>query len=130
MRVSPALVSGTKLPMGKASVLEGHALWAESYDRMDNPLLALEERVVNALLPTRIDGCVLDVACGTGRWLRKLLGLGARRGIGLDLSPEMLAQASIQRGLQGSLVRGDCCLLPLPERSVDFVICAFALGYV
>jgi len=112
------------------SVLKGHALWAESYDETKNPLLALEERIMEALFPRLGSAFVVDVACGTGRWLKKLLAVGARGGLGVDLSPEMLAQASRHPNLQGKLLRGDATSLPLPDGTADLVICAFAIGYV
>jgi len=120
----------SKPTLERVSVLEGHALWAESYDQAENPLLALEERMMESLLPATIKGFVLDVACGTGRWLRRLLQHGAWDGMGVDFSAEMLAQASSYSQLQGKLIHGDCLTLPFPKAVADFVLCAFALGYV
>src|SRR5436309_105157 len=64
--------------------LLGHELWAESYDELANPLLCLEERALSQYLPD-VQGCsVADLACGTGRWLQRLMGLGAARCLGID----------------------------------------------
>ncbi|MGE5325467.1 MAG: class I SAM-dependent methyltransferase [Deltaproteobacteria bacterium] len=112
------------------SVLEGHARWAQTYDLALNPLLALEERILDLLLPNLENKFVLDVACGTGRWLRKLKDRGAAGGLGVDLSAEMLAQASQKPGLRGSLARGDARDLPIRNGIADLVISSFAIGYM
>jgi ubiquinone/menaquinone biosynthesis C-methylase UbiE len=114
----------------RVSSAEGHALWAPTYDRDQNPLLALEERKLEPLLPRPRGGFALDVACGTGRWLAKLLRRGLDRAVGLDLSEEMLAQASAKVPLRGRLVCADCELAPLRGDLADLIICSFAIGYV
>jgi len=114
----------------RVSAQEGYALWADTYDFKPNPLLALEERKMDPLLPSLKGKFVLDVACGTGRWLGKVLARGARGGAGIDLSPEMLSRASTQTPLQGKLARGDCAALPFHNGIADLVICSFALGYI
>ena len=108
---------------------EAHALWAESYDRNPNALLALEQRVIEPLLPSLEQKVILDVACGTGRWLANLLGRGATFGLGLDASREMLQQARRKNSIQGNLVRGDCTALPIHSCAIDFAICSFATSY-
>ena len=77
----------------RVSAAEGYKLWAPAYDRDPNPLLALEERQLTPLLPDLKQKAVIDVACGTGRWLEKLMDRGARSGFGVDLSRAMLAVA-------------------------------------
>jgi len=109
---------------------EAYALWAENYDRNPNPLLALEERIIAPRLPSLEQKVVLDVACGTGRWLGHLLHRGANVGVGLDSSPEMLQQARRKNSIQGNLIRGDCIALPIRAGSIDFAICSFAISYV
>lgn len=109
---------------------DAYALWAQTYDSDPNPLLALEERELAPLLP-RLEGkFVLDVACGTGRWLSILLARGARHGMGFDLSHEMLAQAQRKNALHESLARADCTAIPVSSGTVDMAICSFAVGYV
>ncbi|HET7840360.1 MAG TPA: class I SAM-dependent methyltransferase [Terriglobia bacterium] len=112
------------------SVTEGHTLWAQTYDLAANPLLALEERIVDDLLPGVEGKVVLDVACGTGRWLRKLKAKGARAGLGIDLSAEMLTQAARKLALKGSLIRGDARALPLRSGIADLVLSSFVAGYI
>jgi len=112
------------------SVQEGYEMWAPTYDHDLNPLLLLEERTLRPLLPDLVSRAVLDVACGTGRWLEKLLAWGARSGAGVDLSYPMLDVARAKPLLQGRLAHGDCLVLPLRSEVADLVICSFALCHI
>lgn len=73
----------------------GYDLWAPSYDRTDNPVVALDDLFVPPLVDAlgALDGrCVVDAGCGTGRhtaWLARR----AARVVALDFSEGMLAQA-------------------------------------
>lgn len=116
-------------PLRLASA-EAYSLWAESYDSVPNPLLALEERILGPILPDPKGTFVLDLACGTGRWLNTLLTQGARQGVGLDLSSQMLAQARRKQVVRESLIRADCTANPISSRIVDIAICSFAISYV
>lgn len=109
---------------------DAYALWAQTYDRDPNPLLALEEREMLPLLPNLQGAFVLDVACGTGRWLNLLLARGARQGIGFDLSLEMLGQARRKRALQNGIVRAGCTAIPIASGVADLAVCSFAASYV
>jgi ubiquinone/menaquinone biosynthesis C-methylase UbiE len=109
---------------------EGYELWAPTYDRDPNPLLALEQRTLRPLLPDLAGKHVLDVACGTGRWLAELISSGARGAIGVDRSPAMLEVAQTKAGIRGFLVKGDCLTLPFRSEVADVVICSFALGHI
>jgi ubiquinone/menaquinone biosynthesis C-methylase UbiE len=111
-------------------VLEGHALWASTYDNDPNPLLALEERELEPLLPGLKSKYVLDVGCGTGRWLARLLRRGAHQCVGIDLSGEMLRRAKRKPSLRGRLLRADCLSLPVRDSVADLIVCSFAAGYV
>ncbi|MFB3920157.1 MAG: class I SAM-dependent methyltransferase [Terriglobia bacterium] len=113
----------------RVSLVEAYNRWAARYDA-PNPLHALEERVLKPLLPAVSGKRVLDVACGTGRWLEKLLAWGAWPGSGVDLSQGMLGQASAKPALRGRVVRGDCVALPFPTSSADLVLCSLAAGHL
>jgi ubiquinone/menaquinone biosynthesis C-methylase UbiE len=110
--------------------MEAYALWSETYDSDPNPLLALEERTLIPILPDFRGSFVLDLACGTGRWLETLLALGARRGIGIDLSFEMLAQARRKLKVRRNLIRSDCTAIPVSSGTIDMAICSFGAGYI
>ncbi len=108
---------------------EGYRLWAGNYDRDPNPLLSLEMRVIEPRLTHLRGGVLIDVGCGTGRWMAVGVEREARA-YGVDLSAEMLAVAISKPALGGCLVRGDACHLPFADSCADAVMCSFALGYV
>jgi malonyl-CoA O-methyltransferase len=109
--------------------VEGHRLWAESYDSDLNPLLALERRVLQPHLD-RLEGkFVVDVGCGTGRWLSVVSAAGATFA-GLDLTPQMLERAAAKPGLQGRLARADAERLPFGAAVADITLCSFCISYV
>src|SRR3984957_12029752 len=91
-------------------------------------LFAIDEPVVAEYLSGREPGVALDAACGTGRFA----GVLARRGhqvIGVDSSPDMLAHA--RRRVPGGEFRvAELDRLPLPDDSVDVIVCALALVHV
>lgn len=65
---------------------------------------------------------VLDIACGTGDLCNDLADAG-HHPIGVDFSMGMM-QA---RRTQAQTVQGDALRLPVPDSSVDGVVCGFAL---
>jgi len=112
------------------SVEEGYRRWAATYDRDLNPLLALEERRLGSMLPPLAGKRVLDLACGTGRWLAWILSQGATFALGVDFSKAMLAGARVKAGLENRLVRADCRNTPFPAAAFDLVVCSFLLGHL
>jgi ubiquinone/menaquinone biosynthesis C-methylase UbiE len=112
------------------SVAEGYERWAPTYDHTPNPLLAREERYLVPLLPDLHDKQVLDMACGTGRWLERLLAQGAHSGIGIDFSRAMLGIARKKVTLTGRLARVDCLQLPFRNSVFDLAICSFAVSHI
>ncbi len=105
-----------------------------------NPLLALlmglgfeaEYRIVSAALRLPGDALVLDLACGTGIYARRLaVEASAGRVIGLDLSRPMLRRARDllrSEGLENlELVQGDARMLPFADARFDAVNCSGAL---
>jgi len=111
-------------------VRDGYERWAPTYDHFPNPLLAREQRHILPLLPSLQNRCALDLACGTGRWLTRLLASGAGLAVGVDLSFAMLQVAGDKTELSGKIVQGDCLRLPFPPSTFDFLICSFALGHI
>ena len=109
---------------------EGYERWAPSYDQAPNPVIAREERYVRPLLPNLEGKNVLDLACGTGRWLERLLARGASGGAGVDVSRAMLQIAGGKSSIHGKLANADCLELPFAPFVFDFGICSFALGHI
>ena len=74
---------------------------------------------------------VVDVGCGNGWALRWCMTRGAPGGLGLDVSPGMVARAralSASNGLR--FVVGHAAALPLPDASVSHLLSVEALYYV
>lgn len=111
------------------TAIDGYRLWAPVYDSGVNPLLAVESRTIKRLLGTVVPVRVVDVACGTGRWMHHFGRVGATV-FGIDASPEMLARAQQRRSLRGRIVLGDAQDLAFANDVADLVICSFAASYV
>jgi len=112
------------------SVKDGYERWAPTYDKCPNPLLGLEERQLRRTLPPLDGRRVLDLACGTGRWLAWMLSQGASSGLGVDFSPAMLAAAHQKPELRNRLVLGDCRAIPLRDAEFDLAILSFVMGHI
>ena len=101
---------------------------AESYNRryVENRLPGVEaalQTFVTELNASR----VLEVGCGTGRWLQGLLGYGANL-FGLDFSRGMLRQArATSREFQ--LAHGRAEQLPYTPGSFELIYCVNALHH-
>jgi ubiquinone/menaquinone biosynthesis C-methylase UbiE len=114
--------------MRRVSAIEAHRLWAASYDASPNALIALETRVMRRILAQRRPERVIDVACGTGRWMLPLQQLGANV-FGVDACEAMLLEAAKHPSLRGRLLVGDAAHLPFVDGAADLVLCSLALGY-
>lgn len=112
----------------RVSALEGHRLWASTYDQGLNPLISLESRILVDLLCPINRKCFVDVACGTGRWMTHVRQHGGSV-FGIDASPEMIAQANRKKALEGRLVLADAGSLPFGNRIADVTLCSFAAAY-
>jgi SAM-dependent methyltransferase len=94
----------------------------------DGGLFPFDEPVVAEWLDGREPGVALDAACGTGRFAEFLANRG-HQVIGVDNSPDMLAYAR-KRVPGGEFHAGELSRLPLPDDSVDVIVCALALVHV
>ena len=119
-------------PAGSRSVsaAEGYERWAPAYDWEPNPLLAREERHLLPLLRNLQSKRVLDLACGTGRWLERLMTQGCASGVGIDRSAGMLRVAGEKCAITGRLARAACESLPFCGTVFDLAILSFALGHI
>ena len=84
--------------------------------------------MVASSLASREPGVALDAACGTGRFAEFLAKRG-HRVIGVDSSPDMLAHAR-RRVPDAEFRLAELDRLPLPDDSVDVIVCALALVHV
>lgn len=104
--------------------------WAEVYDTQPNPLLLLEQRTLPSIMPP-IDGLdVLDIGCGTGRWLKHIELLGPRSLTGTDPSGAMLERARATLAPTTALHLSDSTTLPVDDESTDLVLVSFVLSYL
>src|ERR1051326_4907044 len=99
-----------------------------TYDHEHNPLIDLETSVLGPMLDRYSPGLALDAACGTGRWAAYL----SQRGHtvrGVDQSPQMLEVAR-RRLPDVEFIHGDLERLPVPDTSIDLVVCALAMTHL
>jgi malonyl-CoA O-methyltransferase len=105
-----------------------YRLWAPTYPPVAHtPLMRLEERAVRALLPDLQRAIVVDVGCGTGRYLELARVSGAAQLAGIDPSAAMLDRVRVP---SARLVRAGVEALPLRSAIADVTICALTLGHV
>jgi malonyl-CoA O-methyltransferase len=127
--VSSAINSGRLDNQPIVPVREAYRLWSRVYDSQPNPMIALEERHLEALLPDLRGRRIVDAGCGTGRWLSRLTGRDAKELLGIDSSPEMLDRATA-RHTGAKLLLGSCERLPLRNAIADVVLSSFVIGYL
>lgn len=124
----------------KVDVLTGYAHWAKNYPaRAHNPLMELEERAMLSLLPPDLNGqTCLDLACGSGRYIKLLQARQAQQVFGVDYSPDMLMQAtSSQFRAKGppaaihnsQLAQTAFLALPFAAATFDLITCGLAVGH-
>ena len=94
-------------------------------DDHDRPATA---RTLTALARNLDARVILEVGCGTGRWLAELRTV-AERCYGLDPSKGMLAQAR-NRATLIYLTRGRGESLPFPNATLDLVYCVNAIHHM
>ena len=114
---------------------EARALFAPlggTYDRYARLLSLGQDPRWRRFLVSRVPveaARVLDVATGTGLVASALLRAG-REVVGIDQSPEMLAQARRRLGGRVDLVEGHAEALPFPDASFDALTFTYLLRYV
>ncbi|MBV8674538.1 MAG: class I SAM-dependent methyltransferase [Acidobacteriaceae bacterium] len=121
--------SDTQFPL-MLDARDAYARWAPSYDDTPNPLTALEERLLVPTVREFSGRDIVDLGCGTGRWLHRLQSIAPRSLAGIDVSSAMLAQAGKKCLLSTRLIEADCTSTPLSSRSADCVLASFVLSYV
>lgn len=114
--------------MIRVSAIEGHRLWASVYDSGVNPILELERRTMRDLLRSLRPSKMIDVACGTGRWLLHFQQAGSDV-FGCDACDAMLSEAMKISSLRGRVALADAERIPFSSSMADLVLCSVALGY-
>jgi malonyl-CoA O-methyltransferase len=104
---------------------EAYALWAPNYPpSAHNPLMAIEQRVVEPMIAHVRAARALDVGTGSGRYLPILAASGARLVVGVDFSLPMLARGEDVR----RRVCGDARRLPFAAGTFDLVSSSLMVG--
>jgi malonyl-CoA O-methyltransferase len=99
--------------------------WAGSYPPVPhNPLMRAEQEAMRRLWPAMSGRCVLDLACGSGRYARLLAEAGTAMVLALDQSWQMLRQVHGAMAVQGNMSS-----LPFASGSFDAVVCGLAVGH-
>jgi demethylmenaquinone methyltransferase / 2-methoxy-6-polyprenyl-1,4-benzoquinol methylase len=105
-----------------------------TYDRYASALSFGQDPRWRRFLISRVDArpsdTVLDVATGTGAVARELLRQKGCTVVGLDQSPEMLAEARRRLPESVELVEGSAERLPFPDASFDALTFTYLLRYV
>jgi SAM-dependent methyltransferase len=103
------------------SVTDGYREWSRTYESVvqDEMDLRLLERI--RAVDWGAAERTLDLACGTGRIGRWLRGRGVRSLDGIDLTPEMLAQAR-GKEVYDRLLQGDLRATGLPPAVYDLIV--------
>jgi malonyl-CoA O-methyltransferase len=112
-------------------VRDGYDRWSELYDSDGNPLIALEEPHVDAILGDVSGRAIADIGCGTGRHAHRLAARGARV-TAVDFSHGMLTKARAKPGAEQItwLVHDLAEALPLATGGFDAVVCALVVDHV
>jgi ubiquinone/menaquinone biosynthesis C-methylase UbiE len=116
-----------QLDIPDMDVQSGYGLWADTYDDLHNPLIAVEEPIVRALIDSVPIGRALDAACGTGRYTKYLHGRG-HEVTAVDASVEMLEKAASIPDVD--FKPGNLEALPFPDATFDLVTCGLALTHL
>ena len=113
------------------STREGYDRWSSIYDSDGNPLVALEEPLVDQLLGNVAGLSVIDLGCGTGRHALRVANAGARVH-GVDFSEQMLARARQKAEISNVVLHSHDLAepLPFPDHSFDRVVCGLVLDHI
>jgi demethylmenaquinone methyltransferase/2-methoxy-6-polyprenyl-1,4-benzoquinol methylase len=105
-----------------------------TYDRYAALLSFGQDPRWRRFLVSRVDAgpgdTVLDVATGTGAVARELIRRKGCRVVGVDVTPEMLAEARRRLGPEVELVEARAERLPFPDASFDGLTFTYLLRYV
>jgi len=103
---------------------EAYELWADTYPPVaHNPLMRLEQEIVEPLLLHIRATRALDVGTGSGRYLPLLESIGAAA-FGLDFSLAMLRRGATKL----TRVCGDARQLPFRRSSFDLINASLMVG--
>ncbi|MCF6247926.1 MAG: metalloregulator ArsR/SmtB family transcription factor [Desulfobacula sp.] len=105
---------------------------APQWDRLKKEVLGTFDLNKKIKEMVCFDGNISDLGCGTGELLEMLLVDAKHKLIGIDSSPEMLAQAKLKlNGVDGTQLRlGELEYLPMGDREIDTAIMNMVLHHI
>lgn len=83
-----------EIQLSPGETLAGYDRWSISYDHEDNPMIHATSWVLDRAPLGCADADVLELGCGTGRHVARVISEGARSYLGIDGSAGMLAMAT------------------------------------
>jgi malonyl-CoA O-methyltransferase len=111
---------------GPEGVREAYRAWSRRYE-VETAVSLLDRHAVEGLAIPLAGRSLLDAGCGVGR--RLAAAHGARRAVGVDLVPEMLA-AGRARWPDLRVAAADLRALPLRDAAFDLVWCRLVVGHL
>ena len=91
-----------------ADARTAYDIWADTYPAVaHNPLMRVEQEIVESILSSLRPSRALDVGTGSGRYLPVLASTGAARVVGVDFSMAML-RANVAQPFPAPLARNVC----------------------
>lgn len=115
----------------KETIMKSFDVQAREYDTSKSSQFAKQcySYVLNILNPMQFNN-ILDIGCGTGSLIEKLLDEKPQvRGYGLDLSEEMLQVAREKLPKRIELVYGEAEALPYDNKKFDMVVMVNSFNY-
>jgi SAM-dependent methyltransferase len=117
-------------PQDERATKAGYDRWAASYDDKDPSTWLDEPFLLKHLQP--FPGCrILDIGCGTGRYLRRFTSAHSWI-IGIDLSRNMLTQARQHLAASSDvwLVQASASALPFTSASFDRIMSGLVVDHI
>lgn len=120
---------GAVRQLSHAETASGYDAWSETYDEAGNPMVAASEWALDRA-PLDCAGLdVVELGCGTGRHLARVLAAGARSYLGVDPSRGMLERARARFvDPRARFLEGDATALA--PASCDLVLVVLVLEHV
>src|SRR5688500_289316 len=117
--------------LGFGETLQGYDRWASSYDLEPNPLIAAPSWVLQSAPLGCADCDVLELGCGTGRNVVRVIGEGARSYTGIDGSVGMLTIATHRfYDTRVTFQQADLLLPWTPTRQYDLALVCLVLEHM